>query len=121
MKLDEDGFLDVKLAVLVRHVEPWIAAFAALGTADLDEEIGGWRHLRVPTTASLKERTIRVHAYIGPPSGDVTVAFVGADRIVTDQTVEVPDISLAAVPQLVGPAGKDTIMAALKAVLKDSR
>jgi hypothetical protein len=121
MKLDEAGFLDVKLAVVVRHVDPWVAAFAELGAADVDEETAGWRHLRVPTTAQLKGNTIRVHAYIGPPSADVTVGFVGADRILTDNTVEVPDVSLAAVPQHVAPAGKDAIMAALKAVLKDAK
>ena len=119
MKTDDSGFLDVKLVAVVRDAAAWIEALSAVGTCDVEQEMSGWQHRRVTTSGKLKDRTIRVLAYIGPPSADVVTGFVGADRIVTDGYVEVPEVSLAAVPQVSGAPSKETWMTALKAVLKD--
>ncbi|MBA3541741.1 MAG: hypothetical protein H0T79_19155 [Deltaproteobacteria bacterium] len=120
MKTDDPAYLDVKLTVIAKLPEPWLEALAMIGAAEVDEEVSGWRHLRVETTAVLQSRKIRVLAYIGPSTADVTVGFVGADRVISDGSVEIPDVSLAAPPQIVGPPTKDTWMTALKAVLKDA-
>lgn len=120
MKTDDPGFLDVKLVAVVKDAAAWIAALAAVGTCDQESEAAGWQHRRVVTSAALKDRKIRVLAYVGAPTADVVAGFVGADRILTDGIVEVPEVSLAAVPQLQGPASKETWMAALKAVLKEA-
>ena len=45
---------------------------------------------------------------------DVTVGWVGSDRIVSDGTTEIPDVSIAVVPRIAGEPGKDTLMAALE-------
>jgi len=120
MKTDDPGFLDVKLVAVVKDGAAWIEALSTVGACDHEAEISGWQHRRVVTTAVLKERTIRVLAYIGGPTSDVVTGFVGADRILTDGIVEVPEVSLAAVPQLQSPPSKEAWMAALKAVLKDA-
>ncbi len=64
--------------------------------------------------------TIRVLGYVGPPTADVTVGWVGSDRIVSDGTTEIPDVSIAVVSRVSGPAGKDTLMTALKEALRDA-
>ncbi len=64
--------------------------------------------------------TIRVLGYVGPPTADVTVGWVGADRIVSDGTTEVPDVSISVVPRLKGVPGKETLLAALKEVLRET-
>lgn len=120
MKTDDSGFLDVKLVAVVKEIQAWIEALSALGTCDVEQEVSGWQHRRVTTSGKLKDRVIRVIAYVGPPSADVVTGFVGADRIVTDGYVEVPEVSIAAVPQVKGEPSKETWMTALKAVLKDA-
>jgi hypothetical protein len=61
-----------------------------------------------------------VLGYVGPPTADVTVGWVGSDRIVSDGTTEIPDVSIAVVSRVAGPAGKDTLMTALKETLRDA-
>ena len=70
--------------------------------------------------AVLRDMTIRVLGYVGPPTSDVTVGWVGADRIVSDGTTEIPDVSIAEVPRVNGVPGKDTLLAALKDVLREA-
>jgi hypothetical protein len=64
--------------------------------------------------------TIRVLGYVGPPTADVTVGWVGSDRIVSDGTTEIPDVSIAVVPRIAGEPGKDTLMTALKDALREA-
>jgi hypothetical protein len=121
MKTEDAGFLDVKLAIIAKDPASWLDALAALGTVEVADEVSGWTHRRVRTSAVLRELTIRVQGYVGPPTADVRVGFVGADRLITDGTTEIPDVSIADVPRLVGPPGKETLQGALKDVLKAGR
>jgi hypothetical protein len=118
MKTDDPGVLDVKLAVIAKDPAGWLEALEALGTVEHSEEISGWTHRRVRTAAKLRDLEIRVLGYVGPPTADVRVGFVGADRIVSDGTTEIPDVSVAEVPRIAGPPGKETLQAALKDVLR---
>lgn len=120
MKTDTPGFLDVKLTVVTKDPQPWLDGLAALGDVEASEEGGGWTQQRVKTSAVLRDMTIRVLGYVGPPTSDVTVGWVGADRIVSDGTTELPDVSLAVVPRVNGVPGKDTLLTALKEVLRDA-
>jgi len=58
--------------------------------------------------------------YVGPPTADVTIGWVGSDRLVSDGTTEIPDVSLAVVPRVTGAPGKETLQLALKEVLRDA-
>jgi len=118
MKTDEPGFLDVKLAIIAKDGATWLEALEALGTVEHREDISGWTHRRVLTAARLQDLAIRVQGYVGPPTADVRVGFVGADRIVSDGTTEIPDVSIADVPRVAGPPGKETLQGALKDVLR---
>ena len=119
MKAEEDGFLDVKLTVVTKDPAAWLEGVAALGDG-ADEQNGDWQIRRVTTTAKLGDRVLRVSAYVGPPTADVTVGWVGSDRIVSDGTTEIPDVSIAVVPRVSGAPGKETLQAALKEVLRDA-
>ncbi|HTR50915.1 MAG TPA: hypothetical protein VMJ10_09430 [Kofleriaceae bacterium] len=118
MKTDTPGFLDVKVTVIAKDGEPWLAALAALGEIEHAEAASGWEHRRVKTSAVLRELAIRVLGYVGPPTADMLVGLVGADRLVSDGTTEIPDVSLADVPRVVGPPSKDTLLGALKDTLR---
>jgi hypothetical protein len=121
MKTDSPGFLDVKLTVVTKDPGPWLEGLAALGDVEAEEDAaGGWTHRRVRTSAVLREMTIRVLGYVGPPTADVTVGWVGADRIVSDGTTEIPDVSIAVVARVNGAPGKQTLLAALKDVLREA-
>ena len=120
MKTDVPGFLDVKLAVITKDPAAWLEGLESLGEVEDSSENGGWTCRMVKTTAVLRELTIRVNGHIGPPTADVLVGLVGADRIVSDGTTEIPDVSLADVPRVAGPPGKDTLLGALKETLKEA-
>ena len=120
MKTDTPGFLDVKLTVVTKDPAAWLEGLVALGDVEAEEDTGGWTHKRVKTSAVLRDMTIRVLGYVGPPTSDVTVGWVGADRIVSDGTTEIPDVSIAVVPRVTGVPGKETLLAALKEVLRDA-
>jgi len=118
VKTDPAGFLDVKVTVIAKDGEPWLAALAELGEVEHSEAASGWEHRRVKTAAVLRDLAIRVMGYVGPPTADMLVGLVGADRLVSDGTTEIPDVSLADVPRLVGPPSKDTLLGALKDALR---
>lgn len=120
MKTDTPGFLDVKLTVVTKDPAAWLEGLSALGDADPDEQNGDWTIRRVQTSAVLRDMTIRAIGYVGPPTADVTVGWVGADRIVSDGTTEIPDVSIAEVARVTGAPGKETLQAALKEVLRDA-
>jgi hypothetical protein len=120
MKTDSPGFLDVKLAIITKDPGSWLDALTQLGTVEHEEENTGWQHRRVVTSAKLRDLVIRVQGYVGAPTADVRIGFVGADRVVSDGTTEIPDVSLADVPRVVGPPAKDTLLGALKDVLRDA-
>src|SRR5206468_3309970 len=114
VKTDDPGFLDVKLVVIAKDVAPWLAAADELGTVEKTDEVSGWTQRRICTTAVLRDLKIRVLAYVGPPQADAVVAFIGADRIISDGLTEIPDVSLAEVPRVVGPPARETLLGALK-------
>lgn len=120
MKTDTPGFLDVKLTVVTKDPAPWLQGLAAVGEVEAEETNGSWTIRRVKTSAKLRDMTIRVLGYVGPPTADVTVGWVGSDRIVSDGTTEIPDVSIAVVPRVAGEPGKDTLMAALKDALREA-
>lgn len=120
MKTDTPGFLDVKLTVVTKDKAPWLEGLAAVGEVEAEDTNGDWTIRRVKTGAKLRDMTIRVLGYVGPPTADVTVGWVGSDRIVSDGTTEIPDVSIAVVSRVSGPAGKDTLMTALKEALRDA-
>jgi hypothetical protein len=120
MKTDNPGFLDVKLTVVTKDKTPWLEGLAAIGEVDNEETNGDWTIRRVKTTAVLRDMTIRVVGYVGPPTADVTVGFVGSDRIVSDGTTEIPDVSIAVVSRVAGEPGKATLMTALKEALHEA-
>ena len=118
MKTDHPGFLDVKLAIITKDPAPWLEALATLGTVEHAEDVTGWAHRRVCTSAKLGELQIRVLGYVGAPTADVRIGFVGADRVISDGLTEIPDVSLADVPRVAGPPAKETLQGALKDVLR---
>ena len=120
MKADDEGFLDVKLTVVTKDPGPWLEALGALGDAAPDDRNGEWQIRRVTTSAKISDRVLRVSGYVGPPTADVTVGWVASDRVVSDGTTEIPDVSIAVVPRVSGPPGKETLQAALKEVLRDA-
>src|SRR5829696_3005690 len=120
MKTDATGFLDVKLTCVTKDATAWLDALAELGEVEAEDKNGDWTHRRIKTAAKLRDLTIRVNAYVGPPTADVTVGWVGADRIVSDGTTEIPDVSIAEVARVVGPPAKETWQNALKEVLRDA-
>jgi len=121
MKTDDPGFLDVKLTCVTKDPAPWLEGLAELGTLESEEQNGAWTHRRVLTTAVVRDLKLRVQAFIGPPTADVTVGWVGADRIVSDGTTEIPDVSIAEVARVAGPPSKETWQNALKEVLRDAK
>ncbi|HEY5952200.1 MAG TPA: hypothetical protein VIV40_42170 [Kofleriaceae bacterium] len=120
MKTDTPGFLDVKLTVVTKDKASWLDGLAAVGDVEVEETNGDWTIRRVRTSAVLRDMTIRVLGYVGPPTADVTIGFVGSDRIVSDGTTEIPDVSIAVVPRVAGEPGKDTLMTALKEALREA-
>lgn len=120
MKTDTPGFLDVKLTVVTKDPGSWLEGLSALGEVETEDDSGGWTQRRVKTAAVLRDMTIRVLGYVGPPTADVTIGWVGADRIVSDGTTEIPDVSIAVVARVNGVPGKDTLLAALKDVLREA-
>ncbi len=121
MKTDTPGFLDVKLTVVTKDPDPWLAGLAAIGEVEAEETNGDWAIRRVRTSAKLRDMTIRVMGYVGPPTADVTVGWVGSDRIVSDGTTEIPDVSISVVARVTGAPGKETLMAALKEALRGAK
>ncbi len=115
-----DGFLDVKLTTVTKDPAPWLEGLAALGDVEAEEQNGDWQIRRVKTSAVLQGMTIRVLGYVGPPTADVTVGWVGSDRIVSDGTTEIPDVSIAVVSRVTGTPGKETLLAALKETLREA-
>lgn len=120
MKADDAGFLDVKLTVVTKDPAPWLDALASLGEAAPDQPNGEWQIRRVTTSAKIGDRVIRISGYVGPPTADVTVGWVSSDRVVSDGTTEIPDVSIAVVPRVSGPPGKETLQTALKEVLREA-
>src|SRR6476620_5256819 len=120
MKTDNPGFLDVKLTVVTKDKTPWLDGLAEIGEVEHEETNGDWTIRRVKTSAVLRDMTIRVLGYVGPPTGDVTVGWVGSDRIVSDGTTEIPDVSIAVVPRVTGAPGKETLQQALKETLREA-
>jgi hypothetical protein len=118
MKLDTPGFLDVKIVVIAKDGAAWLPHLTSLGEVEHEETLSGWQHRRVRTQAKLRDLAIRVLGYVGPPPADVTVGFIGAARLVSDGTTEIPDVSIADVPRVVGPPSKETLLGALKDVLR---
>jgi hypothetical protein len=120
VKTETPGYLDIKLTVIAKEGGPWLEAFESLGELEFAEEASGWQHRRVCTAAVLQDLKIRVLGYCGPPTADMMIGMVGADRIVSDGTTEIPDVSLADVQRVVGPPEKDTLLGALKEVLREA-
>lgn len=120
MKTDTPGFLDVKLTCVTKDATPWLEGLAELGELEVDEKNGEWTNRRINTGAKLRDMVIRVNAFVGPPTADVTVGWVGADRIVSDGTTEIKDVSIAEVARVTGPPSKETWQNALKEVLRDA-
>ena len=120
MKTDTPGYLDVKLTVIAKDAGPWLEGLEAMGDVEAHEEASGWQHRRVCTSAVLRDLKIRVLGYVGPPTADMMVGLVGSDRIVSDGTTEIPDVTLADVPRVAGAPGKDTLLGALKEALRDA-
>ena len=120
MKTDTPGYLDVKLTVIAKDGAPWLEAFESLGDVEASEDTSGWQHRRVCTSGVLRDLKIRVMGYCGPPTADMLVGLVGTDRVISDGTTEIPDVSLADVPRVVGPPAKDTLLGALKDVLREA-
>ena len=120
MKTDSPGYLDVKLTVITKDAGPWLEGLEALGDVEASEDAGGWVHRRVCTSAVLQELKIRVLGYVGPPTADMMVGLVGSDRIVSDGTTEIPDVTLADVQRVAGPPGKETLLGALKEALREA-
>lgn len=120
MKTDTPGFLDVKLTVVTKDPAPWLEGLEAMGDVEANHEVAEWQFRQIKTAAVIREMTIRVFGYVGPPTGDVKVGWVGADRIVSDGTTEIPDVSIAVVERTSGAPGKETLLAALKDVLREA-
>jgi hypothetical protein len=120
MKTDTPGFLDVKLTVVTKEPAAWLEGLAALGEVEAEDQNGDWAIRRVKTSAKLRDMVIRVMGYVGPPTADVTVGWVGSDRIVSDGTTEIPDVSIAVVERATGAPGKETLLGALKDVLREA-
>ena len=120
MKVEEAGFLDVKLTIVTKEPAAWLEALASIGEVVPTEQNGDWQIRRVTSSAKIGDRVIRISGYVGPPTADVTVGWVASDRVVSDGTTEIPDVSLAVVPRVSGPPSKETIQAALKEVLRDA-
>jgi hypothetical protein len=120
MKTDTPGFLDVKLTVVTKEPAGWLEGLGALGEIEAEEQNGDWAIRRIKTSAQLQGMTIRAIGYVGPPTADVTVGWVGSDRIVSDGTTEIPDVSIAVVPRVAGAPGKETLLTALKDVLREA-
>ncbi|MEP6866414.1 MAG: hypothetical protein ABJE66_37700 [Deltaproteobacteria bacterium] len=120
MKTETPGCLDVKLAIIAKDPAGWLAALAEVGTLDEEREDTGWQIRCVRTGAKLQGLDLRVLGYVGAPTADVRIGFVGADRIVSDGTTEIPDVSIADVPRIAGPAAKETLMTALKDALREA-
>ena len=121
MKTDDPGFLDVKLTCVTKDPAPWLEALGELGEVQADDKNGDWTHRAVLTSAVVRDLKLRVQAYVGPPTADVTVGWVGADRIVSDGTTEIPDVSIAEVARVAGSPSKETWQNALKEVLRDAK
>lgn len=120
MKTDTPGCLDVKLAIIAKDPVGWLEALAAVGTVEASLEDTGWQIRKVRTSAKLQGLEIRVLGYVGPPTADVRIGFIGADRVVSDGTTEIPDVSLADAPRVAGPPSKETLLTALKDVLREA-
>lgn len=120
MKTETPGCLDVKLAIIAKDPTPWLDALAEVGTLDEEREDTGWQIRCVRTGAKLSGLDIRVLGYVGAPTADVRIGFVGADRVVSDGTTEIPDVSIADVARIAGPASKETLMGALKDALREA-
>lgn len=120
MKTDTPGFLDVKLTVVTKDPGAWLDGLAAMGEVEAEDQTGDWTIRRVKTSAVLRDMTIRVLGYVGPPTADVTVGWVGSDRIVSDGTTEIPDVSIAVVERVTGTPGKETLLSALKDALREA-
>ena len=120
MKTDDPGFLDIKLVIVAVAAQSaeWLTALAALGDVDSESEQGGWQQRRVCTSAKLGDRTIRVTAFVGPPTADAVAAYVGADRLVTDGATEIPEVSIANPTRAAGPPARETLLDAVKDVLR---
>ena len=116
----EEGFLDVKLTVITTHPEGWVEGLSAVGEVESAEDVSGWAHQRVLTSAVVGGLKLRVLGYVGSPISNMQAALVGADRVITDGQTEIPDFSLANPTRFVGPPGKETWLAALKDVLKEA-
>src|SRR5258708_1579202 len=84
MKTDTPGFLDVKLAIITKDPAPWLDALAAIGTVEHEEDVTGWAHRRVATSAKLGDLVIRVRGLVGGPRAagrsalSAAVAGIGA-------------------------------------------
>jgi len=120
MKTETPGCLDVKLAIIAKDPTSWLAALGEVGDVEETREDTGWQILCVRTGAKLQGLDIRVLGYVGAPTADVRIGFVGADRVVSDGTTEIPDVSIADVPRVAGPPAKDTLMTALKDALREA-
>jgi len=120
MKTDTPGCLDVKLAIIAKDPAGWLEALTEVGSLDEEREDTGWQIRCVRTGAKLQGLDIRVVGYVGAPTADVRIGFVGADRVVSDGTTEIPDVSIADVPRVAGPPAKDTLMTALKDALREA-
>jgi hypothetical protein len=120
VKTDTPGYLDVKLTVITKDAASWLEGLEALGDVEASEEGSGWQQRRVCTSGILRELKIRVLGYVGAPTADMIVGLVGSDRIVSDGTTEIPDVTLAEVPRVAGPPGKETLLGALKDALREA-
>ena len=120
MKTDTPGCLDVKLAIIAKDPAPWLEALTSLGTVDHEEDVTGWAHRRIVTSAKLGELQIRVLGGFAMAAAPAVVGFVGADRVISDGNTEIPDVSIAEVPRVAGPPSKETLQGALKDVLREA-
>lgn len=122
MKTDDPGFLDIKLVIVAvaAHSAAWLDAITALGDVESETEQAGWQQRRVRTSAKLGDRVIRVTGFVGPPTADAVAAYVGADRLVSDGSTEIPEVSIANPPRVAGPAARETLLGAVKEILRDA-
>lgn len=122
MKTDDPGFLDIKLVIVAVAAQSaaWLDALGALGDVEAEGEQGGWQQRRVRTGAKLGDRTIRVNGFVGPPTADAVTAYVGADRLVSDGSTEIPEVSIANPTRVAGPPARETLLDAVKEVLREA-
>lgn len=109
--------IDFELTVVTNDTPAWLTSLTGLGVVDVGNPVAGWQYCQVTTSVVIRDHTVRIFGYIGPPTADLQLGFLGADRVISDGLIEIPSVSIAEVTHVIGAPGKPTWAAALKAVL----